>query len=87
MNPEVTIINDKYILYNGSKFRRLKNKTIKKLDEKEKVKRATYMKAYRKKLAWRMKYMENYMQERNLQLDACNLPETSLVTTSCGSSL
>jgi hypothetical protein len=41
----------------------LKNKTIKKLNEKEKEKRAIYMKAYRKKLAWRLKYMQGYCEQ------------------------
>jgi hypothetical protein len=61
---EVTVINDKYILYNGSKYRRLKNKTIKKLNEKEKEKRAIYMKAYRKKLA--LVYRRVYYTDENI---------------------
>ena len=75
---EVTVINDKYILYNGSKYRRLKNKTIKKLNEKEKEKRAIYMKSYRKKLAWRLKYMQGYCEQSLLENQKFNFSRISI---------
>jgi ABC-type lipopolysaccharide export system ATPase subunit len=58
MDPQVTIIDEKYILYNGYKYRRLKAKTIKKLSVHEKLNRAVYMKNYRKKQTIKLNEMK-----------------------------
>ena len=49
---EVTVLDERYILWNGSKYRRLKPKTTKKYKYKltvpQKQNRAAYMRGYRR---------------------------------------
>ena len=46
---EVTIIDDRYITFQGSKYRRLKGRTVQVRRLQDNPKRAQYMREYRKK--------------------------------------
>lgn len=43
------MIDDKYLMHNGSKYRKLKGRTTKPRDPKDNAKRAEYMRSYRKR--------------------------------------